>query len=133
MRETLSKEHEGLRVIACGGGVVESEGAREVLVEVGQENCRVVHIERDIDDIVAYLEASDDSGRRPGYGESVRSVGAGGARGLQTSVRTDFTSAKEMMTGVLLSGILDASLITYSAWPGEGTRRAFILVHTRYA
>ena len=73
LRETLSKEHEGLRVIACGV-VLLSLKVQGRSVEVGQENCRVVHIERDIDDIVAYLEASDDSGRRPGYGESVRSV-----------------------------------------------------------
>ena len=73
--EAMAASSDGLRVISCGGGVVESEIARQALQSAPAiHGCRVVHVERHIDDIVEYLESNVSDARRPGYGESIRAV-----------------------------------------------------------
>ncbi|KZT36947.1 Shikimate dehydrogenase [Sistotremastrum suecicum HHB10207 ss-3] len=58
-------------VISLGGGIVESEGAREKLKKYVAEGGKVVYLERDVDEIVKYL---GEETARPAYGESVRDV-----------------------------------------------------------
>jgi pentafunctional AROM polypeptide len=60
-------------VISCGGGVVETSEARNIL----KSHWPVLHLKRHIDDIVSHLEPEGkDNGteRRPNYGESIRDV-----------------------------------------------------------
>ena len=64
-------------VISCGGGVVESDGATEFLKSV-KKTLAVVHVRRDIDDIVAYLEGTEKSTAQ-GEGQAHRPNYAGGA------------------------------------------------------
>lgn len=68
LRKTLNDIATGGAVIACGGGVVETPAARELLQRSGLP---VVWLRRDIADVEAYLgsEAS-----RPAYGEKIRDV-----------------------------------------------------------
>jgi len=79
--------HGVLSVVACGGGIVETEEARRFLKTL----CPVVFVDRKIEDIVEYLEskeaaeargnadkaqvaASELQARRPKYGESIQDV-----------------------------------------------------------
>ena len=64
-------------VISCGGGVVESEGAVAFLTSL-KNTLPVVHIRRDIDAIVAYLEHTHQS-QAQGEGAAHRPSYAGGA------------------------------------------------------
>mmetsp|Transcript_13039 Transcript_13039/g.36741 ORF Transcript_13039/g.36741 Transcript_13039/m.36741 type:complete len:153 (+) Transcript_13039:153-611(+) len=45
-------------VIACGGGIVETQPARGLL---GAHDGPVVHVERDVEDVVEYLEAKEQA------------------------------------------------------------------------
>mmetsp|Transcript_4296 Transcript_4296/g.6352 ORF Transcript_4296/g.6352 Transcript_4296/m.6352 type:complete len:917 (+) Transcript_4296:3-2753(+) len=64
-------------VISCGGGIVETEKARQVLRTT---LLPVVMVERSIKDIVRYLESkekrtfSESAARRPAYGQSIEEV-----------------------------------------------------------
>ncbi|TDL20533.1 Pentafunctional AroM protein [Rickenella mellea] len=58
-------------VISLGGGVVESPASRELLKKYGQTHGPVVHIVREIDEIVKYL---GEETARPAYGEPVEDV-----------------------------------------------------------
>ncbi|KDQ16656.1 hypothetical protein BOTBODRAFT_156573 [Botryobasidium botryosum FD-172 SS1] len=58
-------------VISSGGGIVETPAARESLVAWGKSRGPVVHISRDIGEIVRYL---GEETARPAYGESVEDV-----------------------------------------------------------
>lgn len=60
-------------VISLGGGIVETPEAHALLKEYTQTRGPVVNIVRDLDEVVAYLDA--ESGR-PAYGESIRDVAA---------------------------------------------------------
>lgn len=57
-------------VISLGGGIVETESAREVL-KAYRTKGPVVHIKREIEDVVRYLEKETE---RPAYGEKVVDV-----------------------------------------------------------
>jgi pentafunctional AROM polypeptide len=57
----LPKEH----VFACGGGVVESEEARKLLINWQKTGGSVLYLHRDIESIVAYLEADKLRPRLP--------------------------------------------------------------------
>ncbi|BFZ57540.1 3-dehydroquinate dehydratase (3-dehydroquinase) [Savitreella phatthalungensis] len=67
---TLRRElaRKGPRVLACGGGTVETPAARELLSNYAGD---VIYVHRDIEDIVAYLSLD---ATRPSYGEDVREV-----------------------------------------------------------
>lgn len=59
-------------VIACGGGLVETPKARDLLKTYAMRpGCIVLHVHRDIDDIVAYLQ-EDKS--RPAYTKDIKAV-----------------------------------------------------------
>lgn len=62
-----SKEH----IISLGGGIVETPTARELLKEYNDTTGPVVHIAREIDEIVKYL---GEETARPAYGEPVVDV-----------------------------------------------------------
>ncbi|GAA5985323.1 hypothetical protein JCM11641_005394 [Rhodosporidiobolus odoratus] len=72
--ETLKKiirEYSKGHIISLGGGVVEVEENRNLLRAYGHGGGPIVHIIRDIDDIVAYLD-SDPS--RPSLGEDLHDI-----------------------------------------------------------
>ncbi len=55
------KDHPKRTVISCGGGIVESEGARDAL----KTHFPVIHVQRDFDDIKAYLDSDADLNKNP--------------------------------------------------------------------
>ncbi|KAI0300102.1 Pentafunctional AroM protein [Multifurca ochricompacta] len=57
-------------IISLGGGIVETPAAREILSAYARDR-PVVHVARDIEEIVAYLGAESN---RPAYGEPVMDV-----------------------------------------------------------
>ncbi|CAK9029298.1 Pentafunctional AROM polypeptide [Includes: 3-dehydroquinate synthase (DHQS) [Durusdinium trenchii] len=72
-------------VVSCGGGIVETEPARELLAAYAQDTGPVVFVDRHIDDIAKdlaaktqakanELDAAETEARRPQYGESVEDV-----------------------------------------------------------
>ncbi|KAJ3017497.1 3-dehydroquinate dehydratase (3-dehydroquinase) [Thoreauomyces humboldtii] len=75
LQEALEKHPRGA-VIACGGGIVETEEGRNLLrswtgADGSSRNGLVVHVKRRIEDVVAYL--SEDT-TRPMYGEDMMKV-----------------------------------------------------------
>ncbi|KAF9653571.1 aromatic amino acid family biosynthesis-like protein [Thelephora ganbajun] len=66
----LLKDYSAKHVISLGGGIVETPAARDVL-EVYSKKGPVVHIVRDIEEIVTYLGAET---ARPAYGEPIEDV-----------------------------------------------------------
>ncbi|KAL9129326.1 MAG: hypothetical protein Q9217_002197 [Psora testacea] len=58
-------------VFACGGGIVESPEARKLLVEYHKSGGSVILIQRDIEDIMAYLQIDKS---RPAYEDDMRGV-----------------------------------------------------------
>ncbi|KAG8760368.1 3-dehydroquinate dehydratase (3-dehydroquinase) [Serendipita sp. 396] len=58
-------------IISLGGGIVETEIAREILKDYGRSKGPVVHISRDIRQIVAYLTVETE---RPAYGQEIEEV-----------------------------------------------------------
>jgi pentafunctional AROM polypeptide len=69
MKEIIQEAGSG-HVISMGGGIVETPEAREILKKYGKTG-PVVHIARDIDDIISYL---GEETARPAYGEPVIDV-----------------------------------------------------------
>ena len=69
--KNLIKTHSKGHIISLGGGVVEVEENREILQAYGKEGGPIVHIIRDIDDILAYL---DSEPTRPSLGEPLRDI-----------------------------------------------------------
>lgn len=68
----LIAEHPTGHVISLGGGIVETEEAREVLKKYGREQGGiVVEIVREVDEVVKYLSAETE---RPAYGEEIADV-----------------------------------------------------------
>jgi pentafunctional AROM polypeptide len=58
-------------IISLGGGIVETPGARDVLKEYKTRRGSIVHISRDIKEIVHYLT---EETARPAYGEDIEAV-----------------------------------------------------------
>ncbi|KAL8746349.1 MAG: hypothetical protein Q9190_001618 [Brigantiaea leucoxantha] len=58
-------------VISCGGGVVELEEARQILCNYKQAGGLVILVQRNIEDIMAYLEIDKS---RPAYVDDMKSV-----------------------------------------------------------
>ncbi|KAL9611906.1 MAG: hypothetical protein Q9167_003487 [Letrouitia subvulpina] len=58
-------------VIACGGGAVESPEARQLLIYFHQTGGKVVLVQRDIEDVMAFLQIDKS---RPAYVDDIRSV-----------------------------------------------------------
>lgn len=58
-------------VFACGGGIVETEEARKILLDYHKSGGMVVLVQRDIDDVMAYLQIDKS---RPAYVDDMRSV-----------------------------------------------------------
>ncbi|KAI4159263.1 MAG: hypothetical protein LQ342_006724 [Letrouitia transgressa] len=58
-------------VIACGGGVVESPEARQSLIDFHQTGGKVILVQRNIEDVMAFLQIDKS---RPAYVEDMRSV-----------------------------------------------------------
>ena len=70
LKKTL-KEKPHCHVFTCGGGVVETPEARQVLTSYHQSGGSVILVERNIDDIMTYLETDKT---RPAYVDDMRSV-----------------------------------------------------------
>ncbi|THU90417.1 Shikimate dehydrogenase [Dendrothele bispora CBS 962.96] len=70
LKELLTEKPYG-HVISLGGGVVETPAARDLLKEYSRKRGPVVHIVRNIDEVVEYLGIE---GSRPAYGESITAV-----------------------------------------------------------
>ena len=58
-------------VFACGGGIVETPEARKVLTDYHKSGGLVVLVQRDIEDVIAYLQLDK---LRPAYVDDMRSV-----------------------------------------------------------
>ncbi|KAL9101267.1 MAG: hypothetical protein Q9163_003465 [Psora crenata] len=65
------KEKSEDHVFACGGGIVESPEARLLLIEHQKSGGLVIFIQRDIEDVLAYLQIDKT---RPAYMDDMRSV-----------------------------------------------------------
>lgn len=65
------KENSEKHVFACGGGVVETPEAREILISYHQSGGLVILVERNIDDIMVYLQIDKT---RPAYVDDMQSV-----------------------------------------------------------
>lgn len=65
------KEKPESHVFACGGGVVETPEAREILISYHRSGGLVILVERNIDDIMAYLQIDKT---RPAYVDDMQSV-----------------------------------------------------------
>lgn len=70
LRELLEEKAKDY-VISLGGGIVETPEARDLLKTYARDRGPVVHVARDIDEIVKYL---GDEATRPSYGEAVFDV-----------------------------------------------------------
>ncbi|CAG8605737.1 10518_t:CDS:2, partial [Diversispora eburnea] len=68
---SLLKTHLSGCIISCGGGIVETESSRDLLKKFTKEKGKVVHITRDIKEIIKYLNKDTI---RPSYGESIHDV-----------------------------------------------------------
>lgn len=66
-----NKEQTG-SVISCGGGIVETQKARELLSSLSKVGKPVIWFQRDIEDIAEYLLKKD--GSRPSFTEHPRDV-----------------------------------------------------------
>ncbi|GAN06607.1 pentafunctional AroM protein [Mucor ambiguus] len=73
LKELLSKDSEYGRgyVIACGGGIIETAESRNVLKEHTKTGGKVLHLVRDLDQVVRYLNRDKT---RPMYGEDMMNV-----------------------------------------------------------
>lgn len=67
----IIREYSKGHVVSLGGGVVETEENRGLLRAYGHGGGPIVHIIRDIDDIVAYLESEPS---RPSLGEDLHAI-----------------------------------------------------------
>lgn len=94
--ETKSAHH----VIALGGGIVETPEAHALLREYAHSTGPVVNVVRDIDEVVAYLDAEKG---RPAYGEDIRGVALRRAPLFRSCSSFDFVSH----TGVKAMGKKD--------------------------
>ncbi|CAO3683676.1 unnamed protein product [Umbelopsis ramanniana] len=58
-------------IISCGGGIVETEASRQILQQYCKDGGKVLHIVRDMDQVVRYLNQDTT---RPMYGEDMLNV-----------------------------------------------------------
>ncbi|KAI1825130.1 EPSP synthase-domain-containing protein [Xylaria intraflava] len=70
LREVIKKQGRGY-VFSCGGGIVETPEARELLISYQREGGIVLLVHRDIDQTVSYLMLDKT---RPAYSEQIRGV-----------------------------------------------------------
>lgn len=70
LRDVLAKRGHG-HVFSCGGGIVETPAAREILVSYCQAGGIVVLVHRDTDEVLQYLQRDKT---RPAYTEDIREV-----------------------------------------------------------
>lgn len=70
LKETTQEKH-SVHVYACGGGIVETPEARQILTEYHKSGGLVILIQRDIEDVMAYLQLDKS---RPAYVDDMRSV-----------------------------------------------------------
>ena len=70
LRKTLQEKSTGY-VFACGGGIVETPEARKMLVDYHACGGLVVLVQRNIEDVMAYLQLDKS---RPAYVEDMRGV-----------------------------------------------------------
>lgn len=70
LKKTAQENHSG-HVYACGGGIVESPEARQILMEHHKCGGLVILVQRNIDDVMAYLQLDKT---RPAYVDDMRSV-----------------------------------------------------------
>ena len=66
-----TKEKPINHVFACGGGIVEIPEARKVLIDFHKSGSLVLLVQRNIDDVIAYLQLDKS---RPAYVDDMRSV-----------------------------------------------------------
>ncbi|KAL8926430.1 MAG: hypothetical protein Q9208_002973 [Pyrenodesmia sp. 3 TL-2023] len=69
--EKIVQQKPTRHVIACGGGVVERQGARRLLMDYHRAGGLVILVERDIEDVIAFLQIDKS---RPAYVEDMREV-----------------------------------------------------------
>ena len=65
------KEHPQKHVFACGGGIVEKDEARRTLIDFKHSGGRVLLVQRNIDDIMAFLQQDKT---RPAYVDDMKAV-----------------------------------------------------------
>lgn len=70
LREFVEAHPRGY-VVACGGGIVETPAARDLLKDWMAKDRLVLHVHRNIDDIVSYLEIDKT---RPAYTSDIHAV-----------------------------------------------------------
>ena len=58
-------------VFACGGGIVETPEARNALIDYNKSGGLVILVQRDVEDVIAYLQLDKS---RPAYVDDMRSV-----------------------------------------------------------
>jgi len=69
LKKIISENPTGL-VVSCGGGIVETEEGRNILKQYGSQGI-VLHLTREIKDIVAYLSKDET---RPSFAEDITAV-----------------------------------------------------------
>lgn len=67
----MMRERPTDHVFACGGGIVETPEARKVLIDYHKSGGLVILVQRDIEDVIAYLQLDKS---RPAYVDDMRSV-----------------------------------------------------------
>ncbi|KAL0093344.1 EPSP synthase-domain-containing protein [Phycomyces blakesleeanus] len=73
IKNLLAKDSKYARnyVISCGGGIIETQESRDILKEHTRQGGKVLHLVRDLDQIVRYLNRDTT---RPMFGEDMMSV-----------------------------------------------------------
>ena len=70
LQNTMQESPTG-QVFACGGGIVETPEARRILIDYHQSGGLIILVQRDIEDVMAYLQADKT---RPAYVDDMRGV-----------------------------------------------------------
>ncbi|KAI4287661.1 MAG: hypothetical protein L6R35_003077, partial [Caloplaca aegaea] len=70
LKKSLHERPTG-HVFACGGGIVELQEARQLLMDYHRANGLVILVERDIEDVIAFLQIDKT---RPAYVDDMRDV-----------------------------------------------------------
>lgn len=70
LRGVLHKFPTG-RILACGGGIVETPGARSIFIDYQNRGGLVIFVHRNVDDIMTFLQKDKT---RPAYVDDMRSV-----------------------------------------------------------
>lgn len=70
LKKTIQEKPKGY-VFACGGGIVETPEARQLLTDYHSSGGLVILVQRDIEDVMAYLELDKT---RPAYVDDMRGV-----------------------------------------------------------